>query len=84
MDPDGDINRRKVLESMNLSRFNEKSIPILSIENWTTNMGSIPEKFSYGSIMEYLIKRQLTFVHSADSDNEETVTVASLPASKSH
>ena len=45
-------------------------------------MGSIPEKFSYGSIVEYLIKRQLTFVHSADSDNEETVTVASLPVSQ--
>ena len=28
------------------------------------------------------IKRQLTFVHSADSDNEETVTVASLPVSQ--
>ena len=27
VDPDGDINRRKALESMNLSRFNEKSIP---------------------------------------------------------
>ena len=37
-------------------------------------MGSIPEKFSYGSIVEYLIKRQKTFVHSADSDNEETVS----------
>ena len=66
MDPDRDINRKKVLESMNLSRFNEKSIPLPLIGNWTTNMGSIPEKFSYGSIVEYLIKRQLTFVHSAD------------------
>ena len=82
MDPDGDINRRKVLESMNLSHFNEKSIPLPLVRNWTTNMGSIPEKFSYRSIVEYLIKRQLTFVHSADSDNEETVTVASLPVSQ--
>ena len=71
-----------MLESMNISSSNEKVIPLPLIENWTTNMASIPERFSYGSLVDYLIKRQLTFVHTADSDGEETVTIASLPVSQ--
>ena len=61
---DGDINRRKVLESLNVSS-NEKCVPLPLVKNWSTNMGLMPEKFSYTALVEYLIKRQLTFIHSA-------------------
>ena len=47
-------------------------------------MGLMPEKFSYTALVEYLIKRQLTFIHSADSDNEESLTITGLPVPQNH
>jgi len=50
-----------------------KGIPLPLLNNWTTNLTNIPEKFSYISIYEYLIKRSIKVFRScdpADSDNE--------------
>ena len=45
-------------------------------------MSSIAEKICNGRMIEYLIKRQLADLHTADSDIEEIVTIASLPVSQ--
>ena len=70
-----------MLDSLRITN-NQQGVPLPLVKNWTTNMGFVPEKFSYSWLVDYLIKRQLTFVHSAYSDEEESVTVASLPVSQ--
>jgi hypothetical protein len=84
IDPDGEV-VNKITE--NILKKHEK-IPLPLMDHWTTSLVNLPNKLSYISIYEYLVKRNIQVIRtensheSEENDSYSTSSIIPLPTAE--